>query len=181
MNTYQKGWGQFWIGIAVIVVAGLAAAMLSGCQRADEVRPAPARATQAQIAARAANSITFDRNAEIENINRRVKMTANPGQIGYVVLFNGTGQPIAYYGVRGKITSGSKRLTNVTAWVDRDCGEYRCQGSEPAPSDEGTYGSSGEYVFFWTTDDQYIQWNGDYLYSDKPFRTRIEPIVVSVQ
>lgn len=44
--------------------------------------------------------------------------------------------------------------------------------------DEGTYGSSNPYIFFWTVDGQYIQWSGKYLYSDKPFRIEDPTIVI---
>lgn len=47
-----------------------------------------------------------------------------------------------------------------------------------AGSDEGTHVSSNHYVFFWTTAGQYIQWSGNYLYSDKPIRITEQPMVV---
>lgn len=120
----------------------------------------------------AANRINFSENAEIQNIERRLKETASPGKIGFVLLLNEAGQPIYYTGVVGKITSGGKRLTPMMSVYDGV--------TQPAPSDEGTFGSSGEYIYFWTTGGQYIQWNGKYLYSDKPFRLKIEPLAVSV-
>lgn len=132
------------------------------------------RATQADKAAAAANSISFSDNAEIENIKRRLELTANPGLLGYVVLLNEMGQPVMYTGVKGKITSGTKRLTRTDEYSNRGNGFMRA-----APSDEGTFGHSGEYVFFWTPAGQYIQWNGKYLYSDKPFRLSVAPIVVA--
>ncbi|MGL5002301.1 MAG: hypothetical protein ACRDAM_05125 [Casimicrobium sp.] len=132
---------------------------LSACEESNRTR-------EAAKAEEAANSIVFAENAEIENIKRRLQLTANPGLLGFVVLLNETGQPVMYTGIKGKITSGGKRLNNPMYHM---------------PSDEGTYGSSGEYVFFWTTNDQYIQWNGKYLYSDKPFRLNIQPIVVTQQ
>jgi hypothetical protein len=49
-----------------------------------------------------------------------------------------------------------------------------------APSDEGTYGSSNPYIFYWTVNGEYRQWSGAYLYSDKPIRLRVEPLVVNV-
>lgn len=155
---------------------------LAACQPQAQAQP-QAKNTQAQIAQEAANSIVFTDNAEIKNIKDRIELTSKPGALGYVILLNNAGQPIAYYGVRGKITSGSKRLTKPF-----DVKQYAIGGSNggatyvqtPSPSDEGTWGSSGDYVFFWTTDGQYIQWSGQYLYSDKPLRLRVEPLVISV-
>lgn len=160
------------------IVAAMAASLaLAGCDIQPE--PQTAKDVQAQKAAEAANSIQFDENAEIDNIKRRLQLTSNPGQIGFVLLLNEMGKPVMYTGVKGKITSGGKRLTAPQ--------EYKCLGvagggcsyqTVDAPSDEGTYGSSNPYVFFWTTDGQYIQWSGKYLYSDKPFRISDPTIVV---
>ena len=162
------------------LLAACAALSLSACDAAP-MAPPTAQQQQAQKAAEAAQSVVFEKNAEIDNIKRRLKLTSNPGQIGFVLLLNQAGQPIMYTSVKGKITSGGKRLTNPTNWVQHDCGEYACTGAEPGPSDEGTFGSSGEYVYFWTTDGQYVQWNGGYLYSDKPFRTNIRPLVIATE
>lgn len=136
--------------------------------------------TQAQKAADAAKSITFTDNAEIDNIKNRIELTAHPGLLGFILLMNEAGQPILYEGVRGKITSGGKRLTSPdrasSAWGGGQNTIVRA-----APSDEGTWGHSGEYVFYWSVNGEYRQWNGKYLYSDKPFRLRIEPLVIAAQ
>jgi len=129
-----------YISSAVFLSAVLA---LTAC---DVEPPTPTvKHTQAQKAAQAAQSIVFTENAEIDNIKKRLELTANPGLLGYVVLLNEMGQPVMYTGVKGKITSGGKRLTKTVEWVHRDCGAQYCDKEQPAPSDEGTYGSSGEY------------------------------------
>ncbi len=148
-------------------------ALLAACQD----RPPSEKSIQSQRAQEAANSIRFTENAEIENIKKRLELTANPGLLGYIVLINGTGQVVMYTGVQGKVTSGGKRLTPT----DRiESGYNDGLIARPASSDEGTYGTSGEYVYFWTPAGQYIQWSGTYLYSDKPFRLSTEPIAVAI-
>lgn len=161
----------------IILVAAL---WLSACVQ-ETPKAQQTKVAEAAKAAAAANSITFTENAEIENIKSRLKLTSNPGLLGYVVLLNEMGQPVMYTGVKGKITSGSKRLTASWQLARVDCGQYLCDKDVPSPSDEGTYGTSGEYIFFWTPSGQYIQWNGKYLYSDKPFRLSVQPVVVSVE
>lgn len=162
------------IAIALIATSAL---LVSACD-GQPVQPT-AKDTQAQKAAEAANSIQFSENAEIDNIKKRLELTSNPGQIGFVLLLNEMGKPVMYTSVKGKITSGGKRLTAPQ--------EYKCLGvagggcsyqTVDAPSDEGTFGSSNPYIFFWTVDGQYIQWSGKYLYSDKPFRIDDPTIVV---
>ena len=164
--------------ITLLILAGF---MVTGCNGEDVVPATPKKATQAQKAAAAAETITFSENAEIENIKKRLELTADPGLLGFIVLLNETGQPVMHAGIKGKITSGGKRLTKTYDVKENwDCGEWNCDKEVPAASDEGTYGSSGDYIFFWTTSGQYVQWNGKYLYSDKPFRLTIQPIVVDI-
>lgn len=149
----------------------------TGCQQGTS--SPPTKVTQSQKAAKAAESITFTENAEIDNIKKRLELTSNPGLTGFVLLMNEAGQPIMYTGVTGKITSGSKRLTRGQTLVRGDRGPNYGDFVMHSPSDEGTWGSSSPYIYFWTTQGQYIQWNGKYLYSDKPFRINIEPLVIA--
>lgn len=153
-----------------------ATTLLVACGEAD-TEPT-AKQKQADAGTRLANQVVgnHSENAEQKNIARRLGLTMNPGQIGFMALFNQAGAPIAYYAVKGKITSSGKRLTSPD---ERNCWSESCAYHQSA-SDEGTYGSSDPYVYFWTVDDVFIQWNGPYLYSDKPFRLRIEPLVISV-
>jgi hypothetical protein len=160
--------------LRTVLIATMLAASLAACERSDTE---PAKVTQSAKAREAANSINFTENAEIDNIKHRLELTSNPGAVGFVLLMNEAGQPIMYASVKGKITSGSKRLTEPdrsNAW-----GQGTNNVVRAAPSDEGTYGSSDAYVFFWTAEGSYIQWNGKYLYSDKPFRVKVEPLVVA--
>lgn len=164
---------------AVVVAAGL---LVAAC---NEQRPAqtPNRDVQAQRAREAAEAVTFTDNAEITNIQRRLRLTANPNQLGFILLLNDAGQPIMYEGVVGKITSGGKSLRErdrVMGYATGSCVGCQQYVVRQAPSDEGTSGSSAEYIFYWNTDGAYRQWNGRYLYSDRPFRLRVEPLVVQV-
>lgn len=161
----------------MIALAASSAMLLSGCE-GSPAAAGPAKERQADRAAAAANSIRFDENAEIDNIKRRLELTSNPGQIGFILLLNEMGKPVMYTSVKGKVTSGGKRLTSSQEIRHGDCGEFGCDQIVEAPSDEGTYGSSNPYIFFWTVDGQYIQWSGKYLYSDKPFRIDDPTIVI---
>lgn len=116
-------------------------------------------------------------NAEQKNIEKRLKLTSQPGLIGYVVLLNEMGKPVLYTTVKGKITSGGKRLTQPFKEYLSSTGSLY---TEVAPSDEGTWGSSSPYIYFWDTNDRYHQWSGEYLYSDQPIRMNEEPLVVSI-
>ncbi len=138
------------------------------------------KTTEAQKAQRAADSIVYVENAEIDNIKRRLQQTADPGKIGFVVLLNEMGQPIVYTSVKGKITSSGKRLTPPVQKWEVDKGQYFGSEVHEAPSDEGTWGSSSPYIYFWTTTDRYYQWSGQYLYSDQPIRLDVTPLVLDI-
>lgn len=156
----------------------LASIVLVGCAQQDAGQPS-AKDKQAAIAARAADSLTFTGNAEIDNIKKRLELTSKPGAIGFILLLNEAGQPIMYTSVKGKITSSGKRLTAPVQKWRLNCGQYCDETLDASPSDEGTWGASDPYIYFWTVDGQYMQWSGKYLYSDQPIRTRVEPLVIS--
>jgi hypothetical protein len=138
---------------------------------------APAKKSQSQKAAEAANSIQFTENAEIDNIKKRLELTSQPGLLGFLAVINAAGAPVMYTCVKGKITSGGKRLTAPWKFTHGDKGEFSGDFVTPSPSDEGTWGSSNPYVYWWTCNDQYIQTTGDYIYSDKPFRLTNQPLI----
>jgi hypothetical protein len=152
---------------------------LSACEP-SQPPPAKAKATQAEKAAEASNAITFTENAEIDNIQARLELTSDPGLLGYVALINGVGQIVMYTPVEGKVTSGGKRLTSPDQLVKGDRGKWTGHFRMDAPSDEGTWGRSNPYVFFWTPNGQYIQTSMEYIYSDQPFRLNEEPLMLTV-
>lgn len=164
-----------------IILAMAAALALSACGQSGAAPSGSAKQTQSQKAAEAAQSIDYTENAEIDNIKRRLELTSKPGAIGFVVLLNEAGQPILYTAVKGKITSSGKRLTSPQQEVSVDKGELSGTELGMSPSDEGTWGSSDPYIYFWDTNDVYHQWAGNYLYSDQPIRLRVEPLVISTK
>lgn len=166
--------------VKLSIVAALGMTLMAG---SCDVQPTNStKQSESAKAAAAANSISFAAgNAEIENIKKRLQLTSDPALMGYIVLFNDMGSPILYTTVKGKVTSGSKRLTapfQETALSRGGVAEASSSSFTDAPSDEGTWGSSNPYIFFWTTEGQYIQWSGNYLYSDKPLRLDDAPMVV---
>lgn len=146
-----------------IIAAALGLLSLAACgEPSARVQQATQGGERAQRAMANATS-----NAEQDNIEARLTLTSNPDLLGHVAIVNKVGQVVLYTTIKGKVTSGSKRLTNpgYCGAVNGDC-----------PSDEGTYGSSNPYVFFWTNSGQYIQTSMDYIYSDKPLRLDEKPL-----
>ena len=142
----------------------------------NKPRPKSKKELQAEKAKAMAESIKFSGNAEIENIKKRLELTSDPLLIGYIVLMNEAGQPILYTTIKGKVTSGGKSLTSKK----RVNSDYYKDLVVDSPSDEGTYGSSGQYIFFTDMNGVYHQWSGAYLYSDKPLRLNVKPLVINI-
>lgn len=159
---------RLWLGgvVALGILLSLAA-----CDDASP-SPTPVKMSEAQKSQEAANSIRFEENAERDNIKRRLELTADPGKLGFIVLLNQMGQPIVYEGVKGKVTSSHKRLTSPEVYNTY----YTHWGV--APADEGTYGSSDDYIYYWNTEGVYRQWSGLYLYSDQPMRLSQPTLVI---
>ncbi len=133
----------------------------------------------AQQAAQEAAAATIDPQ-EINMIEYRRTLMGKPGLQLYVVFINDMGQPIDYFVTNGKCTSSNKRLTDTTELVKGDKGSYYGYFDVPAASEDGTHGSSDEYIYCRTADGKYKQWNGDYYASDKPIELTIKPLVVNI-
>lgn len=130
---------------------------------------------EARKSAQAAQELNFNANAERENIKKRLELTSQPELVGYVALIHYTGKVALYTPVKGKLTSGGKRLTPPVCLGT----QVGCLSGEPTPSDEGTWGSSNPYVYFWTPSGQYIQTDMPYVYSDRPLRLTEAPLITT--
>lgn len=91
--------------------------------------------------------------------------------LGYIILFSQSGAVIGRFVVDGKVSSLNSYL--FPAYWDI-YGDNRDEIE--VPGIDGTYGENVTGIFFFTTDGKYIEWTGDFLYSDIPF-TVDDPIL----
>lgn len=107
---------------------------------------------------------------EQENIQRRLEEDNKPGSLKHLYIISAmSGDVLLYSTVRGKVTSSGKRLTPyAVAALD---GQYVSQGHEGIPvniggqgkytsevlQDDGTYGSSIDYIYWWDSKGVYHQ------------------------
>lgn len=104
-------------------------------------------------------------SVEQRNIADRLRMDNQPGSIKHLYVISPySGQCLLYSTVKGKVTSSGKRLTPSTVVVGAS-GEYRLSGFD-GPSgtttnevlqDDGAYGSSAEYIYWWDSRGKYHQ------------------------
>lgn len=84
--------------------------------------------------------------------------------LGYIVLFSGN-VVVGSFVVDGKVSSLNSFLTPDSEYYEKISG-YR---NEWLADVDGSYGENDSGIFFFTPDGKYIEWSGDYLYSDIPF------------
>ena len=111
------------------------------------------------------------------NIKKRLETWTDPNKVSYIYLTS-YGRVMAFYTVKGKVTSGGKRMTSTERLIGCDGGEYNADCIMESPELDGTYGTSGQYIFFWTTDGTYVQWNGEYMLADQPLKLTTQPELV---
>ena len=165
---------------ATLLSLTVVASLLTGCFSV------PATGTQKDVSEtlQIGNELTdkqptptdFDYSLERYNLIRRAywvngqreKAAAVPCPIsdvplGYIVLFN-YGTVVSRLVVDGKISSLNSYLTPDSEYYST--GTYY---NKWLPDVDGSYGYNDTGIFFFTPDGRYIEWVGDYLYSDIPF------------
>lgn len=106
---------------------------------------------------------------EQRNIRDRLALDNKPGSIKHLYVISAySGQVLIYSTVRGKITSSGKRLAPYTVVSENSSGgttyggfkvqfPVGTQTTMEVLEDDGTYGSSVPYVYWWDTRGVYHQ------------------------
>lgn len=107
---------------------------------------------------------------EQRNIKGRLDEDNKPGSIKHLYVISPySGQVIMYSTVKGKVTSGGKRLTPTTVSAmdghavgsDHFGNEVNVAGrtlyTPEVLQDDGTYGTSGDYLYWWDVRGAYHQ------------------------
>lgn len=117
--------------------------------------------------------VQLDWSLEREQINRRTKLWNDPNKVSYIYLVS-YGKVMAFYTIKGKVSSVNSQITNpeqvVKYWNER----YQM----PSPAEDGSYGTNGDAIFFFTTDGTYVEWAGEYMLADKPLKLSTPPVIV---
>ena len=98
------------------------------------------------------------------NILEKNKKDSEIGKVRHLYIISSyTGNVLEYYAIRGKVTSGSKRLSPKTASTSQGLPPFEITiGSQiyytnEVLSDDGTLGESANYYFFFDTGGNYHQ------------------------
>lgn len=182
--------------IALICILMTALLILSGCEfpSANETKSGTEEDTKAQ--AKVADTLASHQktptdinyslerynlirraywvNGQREKANTMICEVEKP--LGYIVLFVGN-TTVGRFVVDGKVSSLNSFLTpsNVDTYYGSGTGGYTTITTETADVD-GSYGQNDNGIFFFTPNGNYIEWTGEYLYSDIPFEVE-SPVV----
>ena len=105
---------------------------------------------------------------ERHQINERTKLWNNRNKISYIYLLN-RGMIISFHAIKGKVSSVNSQITNPQK-IQPFNGHTYVGLVLPSPAEDGSYGTNGDAIFFFTQDGTYIEWNGKYFLSDKPMK-----------
>lgn len=192
ININQKGLTLVELLVIIAILLAAFAVILSfalpakaeACFFCTTPQPPDATEQQANEQARVTNIINrletavpvpqLQDSLERKNISKRLTTFSDPNKTSYIYLVN-FGRVMSFYVIKGKITSSGKRLTAGERFVQCDGGEYTADCQTESPELDGTYGTSAPYIYFWTTDNVYIQWSGDYMLADQPLHLSSQP------
>lgn len=118
----------------------------------------------------------FNESLDRENIAQRLMKTNDPNMLQWIYPMS-AGRVIGRFPVRGKVTSGSKRLTQPEQIMGRGGSLWQVE----APDEMGTYGSSGDYIFWFDPAGRYHQHQGDYFISPVPYKIDIGYGTISIE
>lgn len=116
---------------------------------------------------------------ERKNLAERLKRINAQNMTGCVYLIS-QGTVMSFFPVRGKVSSLKSYLTPGDRLVADPFGSYDAGGAViEAPDLDGAYGDNAEGIFFFTADSNtYVEWAGDYLFTDSCLALNQQPKLV---
>lgn len=133
----------------IIIIALLC---IYGCNEIASVRESNSGVQQSQVTIK---TQADGRTIEQQNIANRLLMDNKVGSIKHFYVISAySGQVLIYSTVNGKVTSSGKRLSPTE---QAKKGDYIETYYPELLQDDGTYGSSVEYLYWWDTKGIYHQ------------------------
>lgn len=124
----------------------------------------------------------LEKSNERANLINRLTRFNDPNKVSYIYLVN-YGKVMAFYTVKGKVSSVNSMLTTVDQVVDKSGNQCEYGNSTDcyvvnSPDIDGSYGSNGNAIFFFTTEGVYVEWQGDYMLADQALQLSTPPELV---
>lgn len=163
-----------------LFVFSLIGVSLAACEPTDNTttRNAAAVENNQQRLQSAIPSPRLQTSLERKNLVERLERINQQNMSGYVYLLS-YGNVVAEYPIRGKITSLNAYLQAESAPQRFSVGGNSTIEMVEQPDFDGAYGKNAEGIFFFTADSNaYVEWHGDYLFSDQPLKLAQRPMMV---
>lgn len=167
--------------VALVVTASVGCVETERVQTSGDTQAAEAKLTEQnqERLNKAVPAPSLDTSLERQNLKKRLELLNDENKIFYVYLVN-HGQVMTYFTAQGKISSVNSKLTTGEQVIDARTTIYPngYGGSSTrlgavvveSPALDGSYGTNGDAIFFFTTEGAYVEWAGDYMLSDYPLQ-----------
>ena len=121
--------------------------------------------------------ISLDYSLERKNINKRTELWNDENKLSYIYLVS-YGKVMAFYTVKGKVSSVNSQITNPDQVIIKRWNGNRESHVIASPAEDGSYGSNGDAIFFFTADGTYVEYRGEYMLADKPLKLSTPPQLI---
>jgi len=158
--------------LIIILVTGFLAGisvLTSGCELGDDDKE-PTSRTGVQAITASIETGSDGLTVEQRNVRRRLEIDNDPGAVKHLYIISAySGEVLIYSTVKGKVSSSGKRLSpySVTAqdgqYVGNDFNGFpidvggRSLRTGEVLQDDGTFGNSIPYIFWFDANDEYHQ------------------------
>lgn len=117
--------------------------------------------------------IEMESSLERQNLIKRYEYLNDENNVHHVYLISHDGKVVDYSVAQGKVSSVNSKLTNDKQVVRvPNCDDHNsgndCWKVVESPQMDGSYGSNGDAIFWFTPDGHYMEWNGLYVVSEEP-------------
>lgn len=176
---------ELLVVIAIVAIVGILAFSNAGCDL-EPPDPSSARVEMAQNESnqqrmiKAVPTPSLQTSLERKNLARRLEQVNKESMSSFIYLIS-YGRVMAFYAVSGKVSSLNSYMTAMERV--EEFGSFMSNYGPTylpleAPDQDGTYGHNVEGIFFFTADGAYVEWNGEYIWSNQPLSISQPPELV---
>ena len=120
----------------------------------------------------------IQQSLERENLKERLVRFNDANKVSYIYLLSDMGSVITFFPIRGKVSSVNSMLTTTDQLIEGGYSGNHYGVVIASPDLDGSYGSNGDAIFFFTTEGVYCEWNGKYFLCDRPLQLTTTPILI---
>ena len=120
----------------------------------------------------------IEKSLERENLKERLVRFNDENKVSYIYLLSDMGSVITFFPIKGKVSSVNSMMTTTEQLVSPYKSQAEGTSVISSPDLDGSYGSNGDAIFFFTTENVYCEWNGKYFLCDRPLKLTSAPLLI---